>query len=95
MGCGGAAGGAGGEGGKGGGEGGEGGCGGVGGGADGGFAPQRMRARARAAFIAPPAPGIFEAKMFGVEGNARGTPGAIVGVVVQAPDSGTLRVDQT
>ncbi|MAX26055.1 MAG: hypothetical protein CMJ19_16280 [Phycisphaeraceae bacterium] len=48
MGRGGAAGGAGGEGGKGGGEGGEGGCGGVGGGADGGFAPQRMRARARA-----------------------------------------------
>ena len=45
-------------------------------------------------FIAPPAPGILEAKMFGVEGKARGTPGAIVGVVVQAPDSGTHRVDQ-
>ena len=44
--------------------------------------------------IAPPAPGIFEAKVFSVEEKARGTPRAVVCVAVHAPDCGTLRVDQ-
>ena len=42
--------------------------------------------------IAPAAPSILEAKVFGVEGKARGTPSAIVNA--NEVHSGALRVDQ-
>lgn len=50
----------------------------------------------RRVLIAPPAPGVFEPKVFAVEDQARGTPHAVARLVgaAQAPDGDALRVDQ-